>query len=112
MRRHAAVLTSLALLATAGAGTGTAAAAESPAQAAGVRKCSDTSSATYIRARRLNCRRARQVAAYWENHGFCPKGWRFSRVGQAPPNTGTGGSLLRCTKRGTKSSVTWVEAGE
>ena len=83
-----------------------------PCEAAGVRKCSDTSSATYIRSRRLNCRRARQVAQYWETHGFCPSGWRFSREGQAPPNTGTGGSLLRCTKRGTKSSVTWVEAGE
>jgi hypothetical protein len=67
-------------------------------------------SAVYIRSRRLNCRRARVVAQYWETHGYCPRGWRFSRVGQAPPNVGTGGSLLRCTKR--KSSVTWVEAGE
>jgi hypothetical protein len=64
----------------------------------------------YVRARRLNCRRARQVAQYWETHGKCPSGWRFSRAGQAPPNTGVGGSLLRCTKRGTHSSVTWVES--
>ena len=110
MKRSAVVLSSLALLAA--GGTETAAAASPSLDAAGVRRCSDTSGATYIRARRLNCRRARQVAQYWEGHGFCQSGWRFSRAGTAPDGVGTGGSLLRCTKRGTKQSVTWVESGE
>src|SRR4051794_19761166 len=113
MKRHAAVLTSLALLAGASTGTASAAPADAPAQAAGVRKCSHTSFATFFRATRVNCRRARQVAQYWETKGRCPGGWRFSRPGVAPPSVGAGRSLLRCTKRGgTRQSVTWVENGE
>jgi hypothetical protein len=76
---------------------------------AGVRKCGDAKFAAHVRTTRLSCHRGRQIAHYWETHGKCPDHWRFTDAGQAPPNTGVGGSLLRCTKIDTHSYVTWVE---